>query len=561
MVDVNLSPYTAEQQAMDRRRKMAEAMQQQAVAPIEMPTVPGAKVSHLQGLAKLLQGYIAGKNLDRADQEQKDYENQMSGEMAHLLSNLGQYQTVKGEQISPAVPAEIIPAVENQENLDRKNTIVYNFSHRTNETPSIGMVNNGTRLDESGKNTFMPSSVTGQQIRDANDLPRFTSEEKIITPAKPATFAADSQIPVLNATYLDPAKPYAYKAGQVRSMLAQYLMQQEAQKQAAALKAQDIQRRNPEEDLYKIVNGKYVVVSPGVAKEKNLIGLPNPSDFTPASLAEFQISKKYSDLVPKPKEANVPASAQNYEYYVKQENAAGRKPLSFKDFELLKVREGRAQAAPRERVVYDTNRGGTVNLDTGEFKPVVSPIGEPIGSREKPLTSGEVNKITDIDTSLGTQKRLKETFDDKYAGYTFEGQGELANVVGSKFGGRNQAQAEWWAAHAANDNIARNALFGASLTAGEQKAWDKTSINPGMSPSMIRNRMAEREALIEAKRNTTVENFGKAGYDVKGFKEKSDFYNPSVNTPPISALKEGQTTTFANGQKWTLQNGKPIQVK
>jgi len=74
MADVNLSPYTAEQQAMDRRRKMAEAMQQQAIAPIEMPTVPGAKVSHLQGLAKLLQGYIAGKNLDRADQEQKDYE-------------------------------------------------------------------------------------------------------------------------------------------------------------------------------------------------------------------------------------------------------------------------------------------------------------------------------------------------------------------------------------------------------------------------------------------------------------------------------------------------------
>ena len=40
MVDINLSPYTAEQQAMDRRRKMAEALQQQAIAPIEMPTVP-----------------------------------------------------------------------------------------------------------------------------------------------------------------------------------------------------------------------------------------------------------------------------------------------------------------------------------------------------------------------------------------------------------------------------------------------------------------------------------------------------------------------------------------
>jgi hypothetical protein len=251
-----------------------------------------------------------------------------------------------------------------------------------------------------------------------------------------------------------------------------------------------------------------------------------------------------------------------YDEYVKQAKASGKQPMSIDQFITEQKKASRSITVnPRERMQFDPVRGGVVNLDTGEFKPVTSPTGEPIGGREKPLTSGEVNKITDIDTSLGAQKRLKDTFDDKYAGYKLQMQGELANVIGSKFGGDNQSQAEWWASHAANDNIARNALFGASLTAGEQKAWDKTSINPGMSPSMIKNRMAEREALIEAKRNTTVENLGKAGYDVKGFKDKPDFYNPSVNTPPVSALKEGQTTTFANGQKWTLQSGKPVQVK
>ena len=251
-----------------------------------------------------------------------------------------------------------------------------------------------------------------------------------------------------------------------------------------------------------------------------------------------------------------------YDEYVRQQKAAGKQPMSIDQFIIEQKKASRnVTVNPRERMQFDPVRGGVVNLDTGEFKPVVSPTGEPIGSREKPLTSGEVNKITDIDTTLGAQKRLKDTFDDKYAGYKLQMGGELANVIGSKFGGDNQAQAEWWASHAANDNIARNALFGASLTAGEQKAWEKTSINPGMSPSMIRNRMAEREALIEAKRNTTVENLGKAGYDVKGFKEKSDFYNPSGNTPPLDRLKEGQVTKFANGQEWTLQGGKPKQVK
>lgn len=31
--------------------------------------------------------------------------------------------------------------------------------------------------------------------------------------------------------------------------------------------------------------------------------------------------------------------------------------------------------------------------------------------------------------------------------------------------------------------------------------------------------------------------------------------------PPLSSLVEGKTTNFGNGQSWTLQNGKPVQVK
>jgi hypothetical protein len=31
--------------------------------------------------------------------------------------------------------------------------------------------------------------------------------------------------------------------------------------------------------------------------------------------------------------------------------------------------------------------------------------------------------------------------------------------------------------------------------------------------------------------------------------------------PPVNTLKEGQVTTFGNGQQWTLKNGKQVQVK
>jgi hypothetical protein len=109
MPAINLSPLTAEQEALDRRRKMAEAMQQQAILPIEMPNVPGAKVSHLQGFAKLLQGYIAGKNLEKAEQEKKQYEADTMGDFAKILRNTGKYETIPG---TPAVPAQTTDVIE-----------------------------------------------------------------------------------------------------------------------------------------------------------------------------------------------------------------------------------------------------------------------------------------------------------------------------------------------------------------------------------------------------------------------------------------------------------------
>jgi len=183
-------------------------------------------------------------------------------------------------------------------------------------------------------------------------------------------------------------------------------------------------------------------------------------------------------------------------------------------------------------------------------------------AKKRDLTSGEVEKITGLDNSLGTQMRLMETFKPEYAGYGVKFAGDIANTIGSTFGGDKQSQAEWWAAHEANDNVARNALFGASLTAGEKAAWDKTSISPGMNPSMVENRMRERAALIEAKRKTSIENLGKANYNVENFQTAPTNFAPAaVAAPPASMLKEGHITTFSNGQQWSMRNGKAERVK
>jgi hypothetical protein len=130
MPDINLSPYTVEQQAIDRRRRMAELLQQQAAAPMEMPSMPGVRSSPFAGLAKLLQGYGAGQRLENIDTEQKALGEKYQTERTNQFQNLarllsapaqaaqfsetipeqGQGTITKVNETAPARPAGFVPA-------------------------------------------------------------------------------------------------------------------------------------------------------------------------------------------------------------------------------------------------------------------------------------------------------------------------------------------------------------------------------------------------------------------------------------------------------------------
>jgi len=241
MPDINLSPFTAEQAAMDRRRKMAEAMQQQAILPIDMPTVPGAKVSHIQGLAKLLQGYIAGRKLDRAEKEQKEYEANTMADFAKIYGLAGQKETVPGAVITPAVPSAPIP-----ENLERQAELA-----RLNQ-PEAGFEAQAAI----GRNLMRPQDA--QQIQN---LPTSTA-------AVPEVRAPDQQVPMLKAEMLTDPKFTKTSAG--RMMLAQALMQQRAQEQAAAqaelAASRQLQAFNPEQNVGTFSGGKFNTIIQGQPK-------------------------------------------------------------------------------------------------------------------------------------------------------------------------------------------------------------------------------------------------------------------------------------------------------
>ena len=75
MPDINLNPYTAETAAIQRRLQMAQMLGQQAIQPVEMPQQAGVRASHLSGLAKVLQGYMAGSEEKSALEAYKELAN------------------------------------------------------------------------------------------------------------------------------------------------------------------------------------------------------------------------------------------------------------------------------------------------------------------------------------------------------------------------------------------------------------------------------------------------------------------------------------------------------
>jgi hypothetical protein len=246
MPAINLSPLTAEQEALDRRRKMAEAMQQQAILPIEMPNVPGAKVSHLQGFAKLLQGYIAGKNLERAEEEKKQYEADTMGDFAKILRNTGKYETIPG---TPAVPAQTTDVIE----------------------PNIANQNlQAVAARQMTRDPNAPISPFERQIGEderaqIGQLPLESTQTRV-TPAVAAV--PDRQVPLLSPELL--SDPNFMKTSAGRMMLAQALMQQQAQEQAEALRKREAERAivkfGPEDTAGTIVNGKFVPIVTGKPK-------------------------------------------------------------------------------------------------------------------------------------------------------------------------------------------------------------------------------------------------------------------------------------------------------
>jgi hypothetical protein len=105
MPDINLNPYTAESAAIQRRLQMAQLLGQQALQPVEVPQQAGVRASPYMGLAKMLQGYMAGSEEKSALEAYKDLaERYQTGNRAEMGSFLEAMQGTPAKELAGPAP-------------------------------------------------------------------------------------------------------------------------------------------------------------------------------------------------------------------------------------------------------------------------------------------------------------------------------------------------------------------------------------------------------------------------------------------------------------------------
>jgi hypothetical protein len=106
-----IDPYSQQAEEIAKRKRMAQALQEQGSQVLEMPTTPGVLISPYAGLGKLLQAGIGAYKEKKANEDyaalQTDYRNKFNtqlGEMARLIS-APEVKGVAGQKFVADVPA------------------------------------------------------------------------------------------------------------------------------------------------------------------------------------------------------------------------------------------------------------------------------------------------------------------------------------------------------------------------------------------------------------------------------------------------------------------------
>lgn len=138
--------------------------------------------------------------------------------------------------------------------------------------------------------------------------------------------------------------------------------------------------------------------------------------------------------------------------------------------------------------------------------------------RTRVLPNTAIERLGEGTTGLIALERALANFRDDYAGNSITG--GLENTIQRRISGfGTPGQQDWWSDVQATDNTLRHALFGASLTAGEQRAWQQTTVSPDMAPDLVRTNLQRRLEIARAALRRQARTYRANGYNEEAIRE------------------------------------------
>lgn len=147
--------FETEADALKRKQAIADAMQQNALRPMDLPQQPGVKVSGLNVLAKLLEGYVAGKTSEGVKSERTALAHRYGDE---LRSGMEQYYKTSQGYATPSMAMQ--PGADGTPQMikvpgDRKKAIFDALASNHPVLRDLAM----QQLKEEGKNQLTPKDL------------------------------------------------------------------------------------------------------------------------------------------------------------------------------------------------------------------------------------------------------------------------------------------------------------------------------------------------------------------------------------------------------------------
>ena len=140
-----------------------------------------------------------------------------------------------------------------------------------------------------------------------------------------------------------------------------------------------------------------------------------------------------------------------------------------------------------------------------------SPEKAPSASGGKILPAGKVQELSNKAQIISQYESLSKSFDPSYAGAIVGG--PAATKIYERTGIKGE-RVNWWKQFKMMDAKLRNDLFGASLTANEQAAWDSVTVSENSDPETIRTALNTRKKIAQQALSREKEGYKTMGYNV-----------------------------------------------